>query len=314
MPPKKTSTRRTRAAPKPTPKPIMSEALKDAIDTLPQEKLRKYVKQYCESMTDLREALEKEFLVQGKDIVRYHADTDSEDAEDDETSSHTEKGSDSEEDLSRNRKKLKPIAIRDEEYGPRMAKCQHCNEDFDVTYNDKGDCIWHPGSKEVDYEADIWADHDPRCHGNYSDFKDDAGMAEGFIWDCCDKDGDDEGCKSTKHKAAINITVKEPPKRDQKRKAEETLRKTRQMARCQRCHTRFDIYDNKRKACLHHPGTKEPTDEDDFWCDHDEGIGGAIMTLVNEPDYEDGFVWSCCEKAIREDGCKRGNHMIVKKR
>ena len=65
--------------------------------------------------------------------------------------------------------------------------------------------------KTVDYESDFWADHDERCHGPYEAFEDDPGYAEGFIWDCCDKLGDDEGCKSTKHKAKVNLVVHAPP-------------------------------------------------------------------------------------------------------
>jgi len=45
------------------------------------------------------------------------------------------------------------------------------------------------------------------CHGPYEAFEDDSDFAEGFIWDCCDKPGDDEGCKSTKHKAKVNLVV-----------------------------------------------------------------------------------------------------------
>jgi hypothetical protein len=83
-------------------------------------------------------------------------------------------------------------------------------------------------SKSVDYESDFWADHDENCHGPYESFEDDPHYAGGFIYECCDKPGDDEGCKSTKHKAAVNILVPEPPPvlaQSKKRKAEEeTLR------------------------------------------------------------------------------------------
>ena len=64
--------------------------------------------------------------------------------------------------------------------------------------------------KIVDYESDFWADHDVDCHGPYESFEDDPDFAEGFIWDCCDKPGDDEGCKSTKHKAKVNLVVPTP--------------------------------------------------------------------------------------------------------
>lgn len=52
-------------------------------------------------------------------------------------------------------------------------------------------------------------------------------MAEGFLWTCCDKAGDDRGCMSTKHKAKINMIVGEAPamtpNRGQKRKADDDM-------------------------------------------------------------------------------------------
>jgi hypothetical protein len=51
-------------------------------------------------------------------------------------------------------------------------------------------------------------------------------MAEGFLWSCCGKQGDFKGCKSTKHKAPINIIVKASvvaSNQGQKRKAEKDL-------------------------------------------------------------------------------------------
>lgn len=111
--------------------------------------------------------------------------------------------------------------------------------------------------KEIYEEADIWADHDPRCHGRPNDFKDDSDMAEGFVWDCCDKLGNEEGCKSTKHKATINLIVKKlpvmAPKRGQKRKAVEEIRIS-DKARCRRCFQKYEVDSNKRTACTYHPG------------------------------------------------------------
>ena len=63
------------------PKPIVSDALKKAIDTMDESRLRMWVKHYCESIEPLRTDLEKNLLVKGREVVRYHADSDSEDAE-----------------------------------------------------------------------------------------------------------------------------------------------------------------------------------------------------------------------------------------
>jgi len=42
-------------------------------------------------------------------------------------------------------------------------------------------------------------------------------MAEGFIWECCSKQGDGEGCKFTKHKARVNLVLKNTGVTDEKR-------------------------------------------------------------------------------------------------
>ncbi|KIW57532.1 hypothetical protein PV05_06073 [Exophiala xenobiotica] len=80
--------------------------------------------------------------------------------------------------------------------------CCQCEEEYDVLENEKtkGLCVYHPGYKDLDTEADIWADHDPSCHGNPHDFDDDPDYAEGFKWDCCDEDAITEGCKTSKHR------------------------------------------------------------------------------------------------------------------
>jgi hypothetical protein len=91
--------------------------------------------------------------VPGKEVVRYHADTDSEDdqdsenesSEDEEDEEESADNSDSEEDREP-RKKLKPIEAADEEIVPRNAKCLNCGDDFDVSCNERGDCRWHPGT------------------------------------------------------------------------------------------------------------------------------------------------------------------------
>lgn len=75
--------------------------------------------------------------------MRYHEDSMSEDAEDNEdTSSETgaEGGRDS---------KKKPIVLRDDDTTPRWTKCLNCEQEFDVTNNDRGDCQWHKGQPSM---------------------------------------------------------------------------------------------------------------------------------------------------------------------
>lgn len=47
-------------------------------------------------------------------------------------------------------------------------------------------------------------------------------MADGFRWSCCDKDGNDEGCKSIKHKAKINLIMGQFPVDGSKKRKRES--------------------------------------------------------------------------------------------
>lgn len=104
----------------------------------------------------------------------------------------------------------------------RYAMCENCDEEFDVAYNSMGDCSWHEGkivkdlmksatsaslrsanreveSLDVDYDGDIWADHDERCHGPMDTEENRSQFPEGFIYECCNGDGSAEGCKTGRH-------------------------------------------------------------------------------------------------------------------
>ncbi|KAH0543830.1 hypothetical protein FGG08_001869 [Glutinoglossum americanum] len=193
---------------RPPAKPAIPNTLKKAIESLGAELLRKELKFLCQEFPAVIHSLEDRLLVQRKDVVRYHIDSDSEDHANSE-------GSESERSPARE--------IGDEEYTARIAICENCGQEFDVTLNKRGD-------KTVDFDSDFWADHDVNCHGPYDAFEDDADYAEGFVWDCCDEPGDNEGCKATKHKTESNLVVPAPPPPvptlSKKRKVEEEAPKT----------------------------------------------------------------------------------------
>ncbi len=130
--------------------PIMSDALQLAIDSLGEGYLRAVVKSLCHRHQAIIPTLEEFLLVQGKDVVPYHADTDSEDNENNDSESEEsalEGDSDAIENTESNgkTKKTYAIAIANGDYTPRMAKCENCSQEFDVTRNHRGDCTWHPG-------------------------------------------------------------------------------------------------------------------------------------------------------------------------
>ena len=213
-----------------TQEPAVSLALEEAIDTIDHVRLRRLVKQCCKSNEPLRKELENILLVHRRDVIPYHTDSFSEDnlGSDEESSQKDEEGNRGEDDTSEYPvlKKRKQIAAAEDKMLPRFAMCMNCEAEFNVTVNQKGDCLWHPGIhdvskrrcfdanmlqgvKEVDWNSDFWADHDENCHGPIEGFQDDPDMAEGFIWSCCEKLGDEGGCKSTKHKARFNL-VQDP--------------------------------------------------------------------------------------------------------
>jgi Ran GTPase-activating protein (RanGAP) involved in mRNA processing and transport len=119
-----------------------------------QEKVfRMMIKGYCESIPELKKALESRLLVRGKDIVRYHDGAESEAEGDDANEKDSdeeasgdednESGKESREEIGHSDRK--PIAIPDEQLVPRFTKCLNCKEIFDLADNERGYCTWHTG-------------------------------------------------------------------------------------------------------------------------------------------------------------------------
>ncbi len=94
--------------------------------------------------------------------------------------------------------------------------CIQCNEEYNVLQNDKESCTWHPGtallcfiitvlklagSREPDYESEVWDDWDEDCHGRILDQEDE--FPEGFIWRCCEENGIHEGCELGRHRRQV---------------------------------------------------------------------------------------------------------------
>jgi hypothetical protein len=55
-------------------------------------------------------------------------------------------------------------------------------------------------------------------------------------------------------------------------------------------------------------GSKEYNDDDDFWADHDDDCHGDRFQLMDEPDYVDGYKWTCCDRVGSEEGCMKTKH------
>jgi hypothetical protein len=75
-------------------------------------------------------------------VERYHVDCDSEDNTNSKIESEEYEDEDEDENDGTG---FKPIMVGDDELTARYAKCMNCEERFDVTMIERGDCKWHCG-------------------------------------------------------------------------------------------------------------------------------------------------------------------------
>jgi len=81
----------------------------------------------------------------------------------------------------------------------RWEVCEHCDQEYDVGIpNEHGECLYHDGDLECNYDA--FEDWDERCHGPMDSSANRREYPENFVWNCCDGDGTTEGCIEDVHK------------------------------------------------------------------------------------------------------------------
>ncbi|KAI8954489.1 hypothetical protein F4801DRAFT_533397 [Xylaria longipes] len=85
--------------------------------------------------------------------------------------------------------------------GPPIKICVQCQDAFYEEENGDKACRYHDGELDVDYDSDVWADHDERCHGTIDTDENRAAYPEGFVWNCCGKSGYRGGCTRGRHDA-----------------------------------------------------------------------------------------------------------------
>ena len=61
---------------------------------------------------------------------------------------------------------------------------------------------------EPNYDDDFWADHDENCHGIIDTDEMRKEYPEGFLYTCCDKDGEAKGCARARHEEHPNKSRK----------------------------------------------------------------------------------------------------------
>jgi hypothetical protein len=113
------------------------ELLQSTLKSLSPAQLLLELQTICANHPEAKKAIQDKLFVKGKDIVRYHADAESEDESD---------NSDAEDE---GPKAKQTIPIADEELTSRHAKCLNCDEEFDVTNNQRGACFWHTGENTI---------------------------------------------------------------------------------------------------------------------------------------------------------------------
>ncbi|KAF4422861.1 hypothetical protein CFRS1_v001323 [Colletotrichum fructicola] len=111
--------------------------------------------------------------------------------------------------------------LRSGEPAKPLAICVDCKEAFDADTSHRGDCRYHDGLLEPDYDDDTWADHDERCHGPIDTAENREMYLEAFKWECCDEPGDAEGCQRGAHRASESVEKSGGPVEDYESTEEE---------------------------------------------------------------------------------------------
>ena len=151
------------------------------------------------------------------------------------------------------------------------------DDDDDDNDDDNDNDYHHPGDLEIDYDSGVWDDWDERCHGPIDSQSNRREYPDGFVWSCCDKQGDEGGCIR-----GVGTTIEERYPDSSEPDLDETE--------------------------AHHPGELEVDYDSGVWDDWDERCHGPIDSRSNQKKYSDGFVWSCCERVgTYAEGCEGGD-------
>lgn len=101
-----------------------------------------------------------------------------------------------------------------------------------------------------------------------------------------------------------------------KRRAEDPVeepssRKRRSTAplTCTNCNKEYNPSENVRGTCRRHSGYREVDSSwDHVWCDWDEYVHGQREGYIDDPEYAEGFVWSCCGEYSNVKRCTGSKH------
>ncbi|KUJ21422.1 uncharacterized protein LY89DRAFT_730202 [Mollisia scopiformis] len=78
---------------------------------------------------------------------------------------------------------------------------------------------------------------------------------------------------------------------------------------CTNCNKEYNASENTRGVCRKHSGHKEvDPNRDHVWCDWDDYVHGRPESYINNPEYAEGFVWSCCGEYSNVKRCTTSKH------
>ncbi len=124
-------------------------ALQVAIDEAQPHRLRETLRRLCMDSRDTARAAQA-ILVVPVHRSRSKTNMAEEEEDEDQDEDKDDKADESESDSSSKIEAAEAEAISNTLNGlkrmrPRYVRCRNCNEEFDITENENGDCIYHPG-------------------------------------------------------------------------------------------------------------------------------------------------------------------------
>ncbi|ORY15296.1 hypothetical protein BCR34DRAFT_478044, partial [Clohesyomyces aquaticus] len=94
----------------------------------------------------------------------------------------------------------------------RFEICGQCDTEYDALSNATVSCIWHtvyyPSTPIYNGDHDTWTDWDIESVSEWDNEESRKKYPEGFLWSCCDRSGEKEGCKKSIHRPARSKRAK----------------------------------------------------------------------------------------------------------
>ncbi|TFK62041.1 hypothetical protein BDN72DRAFT_411601 [Pluteus cervinus] len=76
---------------------------------------------------------------------------------------------------------------------------------------------------------------------------------------------------------------------------------------CENCDEEFEVDDvNQKDECVFHPGELECNER--AFVDWDEDVHGEMDVPENRRQFPENFLWTCCERDGKSEGCVRSDH------